>query len=90
MNAASHRFADAVRVGRAEFRTGLVEDLPLPDSTFDKSASHSVLLAKPSSWIRRAPSRPQTRRSRRAWLPPEGTYGPHEHAGRYFYTSRAG
>ncbi|MHB9381166.1 hypothetical protein [Mesorhizobium sp. LNJC398B00] len=39
MNAASHRFADAVRAGRAEFRTGLVEDLPLPDSTFDKALS---------------------------------------------------
>ncbi|ESY27712.1 class I SAM-dependent methyltransferase [Mesorhizobium sp. LNJC391B00] len=43
VNAASHRFADAVRAGRAEFRTGLVEDLPLPDSTFDKALSvHTV------------------------------------------------
>ncbi|WP_352534706.1 MULTISPECIES: methyltransferase domain-containing protein [unclassified Mesorhizobium] len=43
MNAACRRFADAVRAGRAEFRVGLVEDLPLPDSTFHKALSvHTV------------------------------------------------
>ncbi|MES0092155.1 class I SAM-dependent methyltransferase [Mesorhizobium sp. M0030] len=43
VNAACRRFADAVRAGRAEFRVGLVEDLPLPDSTFDKALSvHTV------------------------------------------------
>ncbi|WP_353005220.1 methyltransferase domain-containing protein [Mesorhizobium sp. M0761] len=32
-----------MRAGRAEFRVGLVEDLPLPDSTFDKALSvHTV------------------------------------------------
>ncbi|WP_352656912.1 methyltransferase domain-containing protein [Mesorhizobium sp. M0317] len=86
MNAASHRFADAVRAGRAEFRTGLVEDLPLPDSTFDKALSvHTVYfwqsLRAGSAELHRV-LKPGGRD--RAGLPPEGTYGPDEHAGRCF------
>ncbi|QPC94735.1 class I SAM-dependent methyltransferase [Mesorhizobium sp. INR15] len=43
VEAADRRFADAVRAGRAEFRTGTVESLPLPDATFDKGLSvHTV------------------------------------------------
>jgi ubiquinone/menaquinone biosynthesis C-methylase UbiE len=41
--AAARRFAGAVRAGRAEFRVGTIEDLPLPDATFDKALSvHTV------------------------------------------------
>jgi ubiquinone/menaquinone biosynthesis C-methylase UbiE len=40
---ASRRFANAVRAGRAEFRVGTVEKLPLPDATFSKALSvHTV------------------------------------------------
>jgi arsenite methyltransferase len=43
VDAAGRRFADAVRGGRAEFRVGTVENLPLPDATFDKALSvHTV------------------------------------------------
>ncbi|TPN57315.1 MULTISPECIES: class I SAM-dependent methyltransferase [unclassified Mesorhizobium] len=39
VNAAARRFVDAVNAGRAEFRVGTVESLPLPDATFDKALS---------------------------------------------------
>ena len=43
VGAAARRFADAVRARRAEFRVGTVENLPLPDATFDKALSvHTV------------------------------------------------
>jgi ubiquinone/menaquinone biosynthesis C-methylase UbiE len=43
VGAAARRFSDAVRAGRAEFRVGTVENLPLPDATFDKALSvHTV------------------------------------------------
>jgi ubiquinone/menaquinone biosynthesis C-methylase UbiE len=43
VSAATRRFADAVRAGRAEFRLGTVENLALPDATFDKALSvHTV------------------------------------------------
>ncbi|MBZ9772351.1 methyltransferase domain-containing protein [Mesorhizobium sp. CO1-1-8] len=43
VSAAARQFGDAVRAGRAEFRVGTVEKLPLPDATFDKALSvHTV------------------------------------------------
>ncbi|QKD03511.1 class I SAM-dependent methyltransferase [Mesorhizobium loti] len=43
VDAAARRFADTVRAGRAEFRLGTVENLPVPDATFDKALSvHTV------------------------------------------------
>jgi SAM-dependent methyltransferase len=43
VGAAARRFADVVRAGRAEFRLGTVENLALPDATFDKALSvHTV------------------------------------------------
>lgn len=43
VGAAARRFGDAVRARRAEFRVGMVENLPLPDATFDKGLSvHTV------------------------------------------------
>jgi len=44
---AARRFADAARTGRAEFRVGTVENLPLPDAAFDKAVSvHTVYFWK--------------------------------------------
>jgi SAM-dependent methyltransferase len=43
VDAAARRFVGAVRAGRADFRVGTVENLPLPDATFDKALSvHTV------------------------------------------------
>jgi ubiquinone/menaquinone biosynthesis C-methylase UbiE len=43
VSAAVRRFADAVRAGRAEFRVGTVEKLPLEGAIFDKALSvHTV------------------------------------------------
>ncbi|TPI18369.1 class I SAM-dependent methyltransferase [Mesorhizobium sp. B4-1-1] len=43
VDVAARRLANAVRAGRAEFRVGTVENLPLPDATFDKALSvHTV------------------------------------------------
>jgi SAM-dependent methyltransferase len=39
VDAAGRRYADAVRVGRAEFHFGKIESLPLRDATFDKAIS---------------------------------------------------
>ncbi|MFT3805284.1 MAG: methyltransferase domain-containing protein [Burkholderiaceae bacterium] len=43
VDAASRRFAEAVRTGRAAFRVGTIENLPLPDATFDKALSVHTL-----------------------------------------------
>jgi ubiquinone/menaquinone biosynthesis C-methylase UbiE len=43
VDAASRRFAEAVRTGRAEFRVGVIENLPLPDAAFDKALSVHTL-----------------------------------------------
>jgi SAM-dependent methyltransferase len=43
VGAAQRRFASAIRAGRAEFKPGTVESLPLPDASFDKALSvHTV------------------------------------------------
>jgi arsenite methyltransferase len=43
VDAAARRFVEPVRAGRAEFRVGTVENLPLQESTFDKALSvHTV------------------------------------------------
>ncbi|WP_352551250.1 class I SAM-dependent methyltransferase [Mesorhizobium australicum] len=43
VSAATRRFADAVRSGRAEFRVGTVENMPLPDVAFEKALSvHTI------------------------------------------------
>lgn len=39
VEAASRRFSNPVRAGRAEFRLGAVESLPSPDGAFDKALS---------------------------------------------------
>ena len=43
VDAASRRFAEAVRAGRAEFLVGTIENLPLPDATFHKALSVHTL-----------------------------------------------
>lgn len=43
VRAADRRFADAVSAGRADFRVGTVEKLPLQDGAFDKALSvHTI------------------------------------------------
>jgi ubiquinone/menaquinone biosynthesis C-methylase UbiE len=43
VGAAASRFADAASAGRAEFRVGTVENLPLPDAAFNKGISvHTI------------------------------------------------
>jgi SAM-dependent methyltransferase len=47
VNAANARFANAIRSGRADFLSGTIEHLPLPDDSFDKVLSvHTVYFWK--------------------------------------------
>ena len=43
VDAATRRFANAVHTGRAEFRVGTIEHLPLPDASFTKALSVHTL-----------------------------------------------